>query len=89
MNARLKGNGSTEPLQTVGLCCGRVSSLVLRSWQGLLGALTAEIHKVSGRYRTPLAECMLEVSLKPTDSLGVHHEDQSPQQLPQFHPMRG
>lgn len=88
MNARLTGNGSTEHRQTVRLCCIRGSSLVPHSWQGLLGALIAEVHKVSDRYRTPLAGSMQELSLKPTDSLGVHHEDQGPQQLPQFQPMR-
>lgn len=78
MKARPEGNGSTEPRQTVGLCCGRVSSVVLLSWQGRLGALIAEVHRVSGRYMAPLAEYMRELSLKPTGSLGMRHEDQAP-----------
>lgn len=39
--------------------------------------LSAEVHKASGRYKAPLAECMQELSLA-TDSLGMNHEDQAP-----------
>lgn len=44
--------------------------MVLHPWQGLLGALMAEVHKVSGRYRAPLAEYMQELSLKPPTPWG-------------------
>jgi hypothetical protein len=63
MKAKPKEDGSKVTRQMLGFTVGRGSSVLLHSWQGLLGALIAEVHKASGRYRAPLAECMQELFL--------------------------